>query len=107
MACYCGVCARPLGDAMENYGGFSVSPGFKGWDQKNGQSVIQDTCISCWRILGEAVAVAATKIASENSNRVSDLSDKIIKWGKEEELMKRKRREFESAWWAEQEKHGK
>lgn len=73
MAVHCGVCGQGLYDAPENWGGFSVSADFRGWDE----SRIKDTCRACSTALCKAVADAADVILAANLPRVEALRAEV------------------------------
>ncbi|MFA4971527.1 MAG: hypothetical protein WC683_02860 [bacterium] len=100
MACYCGVCARRLSDATENYGSFQTSPNFEGWDipETRKWPVINDTCEGCAKILRDAVTKAANEIVLKNLERVESLARTVAEDREKQKRAEREKAEFERAW---------
>ena len=99
MVCHCGVCARRLSDATENYGPFETNKSFVGWDVPEGhRAVIRDTCESCAEILRDAVTTVANEIVAKNRKRVSDLSRLVDEQRERDKAIDREKAEFEKAW---------
>jgi hypothetical protein len=106
MAVYCGACGTRLYDAMENEGGFQTTgEDFGGWDvqpmnpkARESRGRIEDTCMSCARILRRVVTETAREIATKNKERVEALKKEMREYRERQARIDAEKATFEKEW---------